>query len=193
MRAQAATSLFDPTGQRKYLNVREYECFLAEADRLPLPSRAFCYLLAETGCRISEALEVTPARIESVPNNEAVTFRTLKRRRVVFRTVPVPLRLVQMLAPLIEKAETPEAPLWRINRTTAWRCVVEVMHRAGITGRKASPRGLRHCFGVRAVIANVPLNLLQRWMGHATPITTMIYLDFIGAEERDFAKRMWGK
>ena len=41
----------------------------------------------------------------------------------------------------------------------------------------ACPKGLRHGFGIRAAGYNVPTNLIQRWMGHASPTTTAIYLD----------------
>jgi integrase/recombinase XerD len=53
------------------------------------------------------------------------------------------------------------------------------------------PKGLRHGFGIRAASRNIPPNLIQRWMGHASLKTTAIYLDAVGAEEREFASRMW--
>ena len=37
----------------------------------------------------------------------------------------------------------------------------------------------------------VPLNLVQRWLGHASMATTAIYLDALGEEEREIAARMW--
>jgi integrase len=37
----------------------------------------------------------------------------------------------------------------------------------------------------------VPLNLVQRWLGHASLTTTAIYLDALGDEEREIAARMW--
>ena len=46
-------------------------------------------------------------------------------------------------------------------------------------------------FGVAAVQASIPLNLVQRWMGHADLATTAIYAEAIGKEERDIAARMW--
>jgi integrase/recombinase XerD len=55
----------------------------------------------------------------------------------------------------------------------------------------ACPKGLRHGFGIRAADRSVPTNLIQRWMGHASPTTTAIYLDAVGLEERQFASRMW--
>jgi site-specific recombinase XerD len=50
---------------------------------------------------------------------------------------------------------------------------------------------LRHGFGIHAVQSGVPLNLVQRWLGHARMETTAIYLDAMGSEEREIASRMW--
>jgi integrase/recombinase XerD len=66
------------------------------------------------------------------------------------------------------------------------------MAAAGLDGPQASPNGLRHGFGVAAVSAGIPLNLVQKWLGHAQLTTTAIYADATNAEEKDIARRMWG-
>ncbi|MGH7119116.1 MAG: tyrosine-type recombinase/integrase [Acetobacteraceae bacterium] len=66
-----------------------------------------------------------------------------------------------------------------------------VMEAAGLSGPKASPKGLRHAFGVSAVTTRIPLNPMQKWLGHAQLTTTAIYANAVGAEEKDIAKRMW--
>jgi integrase/recombinase XerD len=75
---------------------------------------------------------------------------------------------------------------------TGWRAVRAVMETARIGGPQASPKGLRHGFGVAAVSAGIPLNLVQKWLGHAQLTTTAIYADAGGAEEKDIARKMWG-
>lgn len=72
---------------------------------------------------------------------------------------------------------------------TGWRAVHDVMVAARLEGPHASPQGLRHSFGVSA---GIPLNLVQKWLGHAQLTTTAIYADAVGAEEKDIACRMWG-
>lgn len=74
---------------------------------------------------------------------------------------------------------------------TAYRRIREVMEAAGISGPHASPKGLRHSFGVHAIQSGVPLNLVQRWLGHADMKTTAIYTSVVGPEEREIAARMW--
>ena len=77
-------------GKRKYLTQDEQGRFLAAAADLDSAEvRTFCMTLAYTGCRISEALELTPEHIDL--SAMAVRFRTLKQRgKDVYRLVPVP-------------------------------------------------------------------------------------------------------
>ena len=65
------------------------------------------------------------------------------------------------------------------------------MEAAGINGLPATPKGLRHGFGIKAVTCNVPLNMTQKWLGHARISTTAIYTEAVGAEEKEIAQRMW--
>jgi integrase/recombinase XerD len=176
--------VYDEAGRRKYLTAAELTRFLESADRYPPPMQAFCHVLAYTGCRISEALALTADQLDH--DNLRLTFKTLKRRRRIFRTVPIPAATVHLLCSL-----PPGGRLWSMHRSTAWRGVTAAMKRAGIVGPMACPKGLRHGFGVRAAGESIPTNLIQRWMGHASPVTTAIYLDVAGAEERQFASRMW--
>jgi len=58
-------------------------------------------------------------------------------------------------------------------------------------GPRLSPKGLRHSHGVHAITNGVPLNMLQRWLGHAMMETTAIYADAVGEEQQAIAARMW--
>jgi site-specific recombinase XerD len=81
--------------------------------------------------------------------------------------------------------------LWPWSRVTAWRYVKGAMLEAGIVGRPACPRGLRHGFDVGTLQASVPLNMVQKWIGHARLSTTAIYADASGDEGAAFAARFW--
>ena len=176
----------DEAGRRKYLTRDEFGRFLAAADRLSPSLKALCHVIAYSGCRVSEALALTVQQLDM--DRLTITLRTLKRRRCVFRLVPVPAATAQLLSALPRASD---GRFWLLHRVTAWRLITATMRRAGITGPMCCPKGLRHGFGMRAAGHNVPVSIIQRWMGHASPTTTAIYLDAVGVEERQFASRTW--
>lgn len=178
--------IFDRDGQRKYVSQAERIRFLDAADREPELKKALCYLLTYTGCRVSEAMNLKRLHIDDERN--VITFKTLKRRRLHFRSVPVPRFLSEML---LQLAEGTHSRMWAIHRSTAWRWVKRVMNYAQIHGPQSTCKGLRHGFGIRAATQAVPPSLIQRWMGHANLTTTAIYIEAVGNEERLFAQRMW--
>jgi integrase/recombinase XerD len=194
--AHAGMGLYGSTGSRKYLNAAERRRFIKAARRAPLDVQLFCLVLSLTGGRISEILALTPAAIDL--DSGAANITTLKRRKPgIVRQVPLPRGVIGELNHVFHLRRSQRDPdsvnrrIWRWSRTTAWRRVKEVMIAAGIAGTPATPKGLRHGFGVNAFQTNVPPHLVQRWMGHASLRTTAIYADVIGPDERAFAARMW--
>jgi integrase len=189
--------LFHTDGSRKYLTREERAAFLAMSRHFPRDVETFCHVLAYSGCRLAEALALTADRVNV--RMAALTFETLKKsRRGVYRAVPVPPALVLMLDHVhdLRRAQRRKdrgraVRLWAWAPVTAWRKVKAVLAAAAVVGSHASPKGLRHGFGVAAVQASIPLNLVQRWMGHAQLATTAIYAEAVGQEERDIAARMW--
>lgn len=187
-------TLYDAHGNRLYLAATEREAFLKAAEMAPRAERSFCEVLHFTGCRISEALALTPSRIDF--NEKAIVFETLKKRRQgVYRAVPLPDRLLSTLDlvhGLRERRAGKDDRLWPWSRTTAWRRVKAIMNHAGIEdGLQASPKGLRHGYGVAGITAGVPLNMLSKWMGHSKIETTAIHANALGEEQRQIAERMW--
>lgn len=72
--------MFDRRGNRKYLNGAERQAFqLAAFKELDATRRAFALTLYNTGCRISEGLNLTAGRVDLA--NKAIVFETLKRRK----------------------------------------------------------------------------------------------------------------
>jgi integrase/recombinase XerD len=186
-------------GKRKYLTADERTRFLRAADDHPRAVRTLCAVLAFSGCRISEATALTVDRVDL--NAGTLVFESLKKRqRGVFRAVPVPPGLLKDLDNVHGVRELhgrgdrgAGVRLWAWSRVTAWRNVCDVMDDAGLSGLHATPKGLRHGVGVAAVQNGIPLNLVQRWLGHAQLSTTAIYADAVGPEEHAIAARMWAK
>lgn len=196
--------LHDPKGNRLYLNAEERAAFLKAARRQPARDRTLCEALHWTGCRPSELLEITPARIDL--SGGTIAIRSLKKRKdasgqqkIIFRSVPVPPEFLDTLtiAHGIREAQKNRKkaakPIWDISRVWVWQIVKRVMIEAGIPDAPhRSPKGLRHGFGINATVSGVPLDMVQKWMGHAQLSTTAIYADAVGKEEQDIAARMWG-
>ncbi len=187
-----AGSLYTAAGQRKYLTPAERARFLDAARACPRGDlRTLCLTLAYTGCRISEALALRPGAIES--ETGFIPIRSLKKRKrkVMIREVPVPADLFDALGE-VHDLDDRERRLWPICRSQGWYLVKRVMREAAIAeGPHQTAKGLRHSFGIHAIRSGVPLNLVQRWLGHASMNTTAIYLDALGEEEREIAARMW--
>ena len=188
--------LFDAEGRRLYVTEEERRVFVAAAAKAPREVRTFCGVLHATGCRISEALALTAQQIDL--SGRVVVFESLKKRkRGVYRAVPVPpelldtLDMVHGLREAQRRGQT-KALLWPWSRMTAFRRVQEVIAAADIPdGPHACPKGLRHGFGVQAVSRGIALNMVQKWLGHAQLTTTAIYANAVGEEEQSIAARMW--
>jgi len=186
-----AASLYTPQGERKYLTGPERERFIATAGSYPCRDAAtLCLAIAHTGCRISEALSLYPTALQ--PATGLIAVRSLKKHgRLHVREIPAPDSLLEVLREYCT-GRPADRRIWPVSRSHAWRLVKAVMLEAAIApGIHATPKGLRHGFGLHAIRSGVPLNLVQRWLGHASMVTTAIYLQAMGTEEREIASRMW--
>ena len=189
--------LYLKSGDRLYVNQDERLRFLAACETSERHVRTFCMTLAYTGCRISEALELTVASVQL--EQKIISIHSLKKRnKHIVREVPIPNVLADALGEVHEiknqqnnMCRANNIPLWPISRSTAWRQSKLVMRKAHITGAQATPKGLRHGYGIHAMQSGIQLNMLQKWMGHADMKTTAIYANAVGKEEQDIAARMW--
>lgn len=193
-----SNELFTSDAKRKYLTSEERDRFITAANAHERGEvRTLCLVMVYTGCRISEALELTAHRIDL--SAKTVVFRTLKQRnRTSYRAVPVPASTLDALELVhrIRKANkskggAKDIPLWPWGRTQATKHILSVMDSAGISGPHATAKGLRHGFGVKAAADTRNPRLVQKWLGHRSLETTTIYMDAVGEEERELAARMW--
>lgn len=186
-------SPFDENGNRTYLTAEERRAFLNAAKRADPDVMTFCVVLAYTGARPSEIRALMPSSIDFAL--QCIIIKCLKKRKkVVYRAVPVPGQVLSVLAQvhgLPAFGRQLNRKLWPWSRTTAWSRVANVMHEAGLSGIGASSRGLRHTFAVSAIQCGVSLNMVQKWMGHADIETTALYANATGTEELTIATRVW--
>jgi len=183
-------SLYDQEGNRKYLNASERQVFYGVVIRMEDDQKSlFLLLLFWSGVRISEALSITAGSIDY--EDQALIVRSLKKRdKLIYRRIPLPPDLIDRLKKFSEQFPH-QKELFPWSRRTASRYVKSIMKACHLTGSKACAKGLRHSFAVHCVTRNIPLSLLSTWLGHSHLSTTTIYLNIIGAEERELAKRIW--
>ena len=192
MPSPTGMQMYDRQGHRLYLTGSERTAFRTAAEAAPREVRTYCWTLLYTGCRSSEALALTADRVDF--RAEVLTFASKKKRRPgLYRAVPVPATLLDALDLVhgLRDRATPRTQPWTWSLKTVYTRVIEVMARAGIAGPQASPKGLRHGFGVACIEKGIPLNLVQRWLGHAQLSTAAIPADAGGEEERHIAARLW--
>jgi len=196
--------IFDKGGNRLYLNASEGDRFLEAAKEESRENHVFCHTLYYTGCRPSEALELSARRIDLVGN--FIVFRSLKKRpydnqgrkkQPSYRSVDVPTRLIDDLTLVFDlRARNKDGSrrdqlLWGMSRQSAWRIVKRVMARAEIAGPQATSKGLRHAFGVKCVMSGAPLHKIAKWLGHTDSKTTEVYTKVVDEEEREMLMRVW--
>ncbi|MEO1262044.1 MAG: site-specific integrase [Bacteroidota bacterium] len=197
------TTLFDPqTGERKYLNAIERERFLSEAQYQDKDIKYFSLLIYYTGCRLNEALETTPARVDY--GNNTVTFRTLKQGtdragnpKLRYRSIEVPEPFLIGLndAYGVKKKQREDkhrdSPIWTFTDRTGQNYVKRIMEQADIKGKKACAKGLRHAIGVALAMNKVPLIHIKEILGHTDISKTQIYTYLLGKERREMVSRTW--
>jgi integrase/recombinase XerD len=188
-------SMYDARGRRKYLVPVETSAFLQAALFARGETSTFCAVLVFTGARISEVLALTPERIDDAART--ISFKTLKQRtHGMNRTLPVSRKLLNHLDAVHHYRKAQQDPkragesLWTWSRTTAWRRVKAVMLLAAVPRHISTPRSVRHAFGAKAVMKNITLSMIQRWLGHRRIETTVIYTTIVGPEERALFRRM---
>jgi len=182
--------LFDLNGQRKYLTGSEAERMLDTSLRHDRRTQLFCILLYRTGCRCSEALQLTPRRIDA--ETCRIVFRTLKRRRRSYRAVPVPRSFIDELLAFVGNAGIAlDEPIFPWCRQTAWRRIHKLAAEAGIEGPQATVKGFRHFYGCHAIECGISEALLGRLLGHSDQRSTRVYTFVLGEEERTLIARMW--
>lgn len=145
--------------------------------------------LLRTGARISEALTVTPRDIDLGTNTISIITLKKKSARVPRRTINIhpDLRdtyMQYLLESRIDPLSTERLfPMTRQAVDKFFRSICE-------PDIKFHAHKFRHTFAVQAVRAGVPLNVLQKWLGHSSIFTTSIYTQITGVDTAGYMERI---
>src|SRR5215216_7332503 len=159
------------------------------ADRHGARLRALIVVLWRGGLRIQEALALSERDLD--PRRGSLLVRHGKGGRR--RQVGMDEWGFEQLRPwLAERAKLPIGPLFCVidgpTRGRPWSAAgvrVEFRRLATDAGvrRRFAPHQLRHAHALELAREGVPLNIIQRQLGHANLGTTSIYLQGIDPEE----------
>jgi integrase/recombinase XerD len=134
------------------------------------------------GLRVSEALAVEVADLKLESERPTLTVRQAKGGRT--RVVPVHDELSSALSNAIAYGQVRHGRLIQVTRSTAWRWVRDAAERAMeigamSVGRKVSTHTLRHSAARHWLSSGIPINVVSRWLGHASLQTTLVYLEIL--------------
>ncbi|MGP6207926.1 tyrosine-type recombinase/integrase [Cuniculiplasma sp. SKW3] len=152
--------------------------------------------LYRTGARIDEVLLVKPSDVNLVTNS--IRMKTLKQgkdkktgiQREKYRIIPLHSELrdtyMQYLLDMNISTKS-EEPLFPISRQVVDVYFKKMQDKLGF---KIHAHKFRHTFAVKAIMDNVPLNILQQWLGHSSVFTTSIYTQITGMDTSEFMGRV---
>lgn len=132
----------------------------------------FVNFLWSTGARVSEALALEVKDINL--NAKQVNLLTLKRKKLIYRTLPLTDSLASGLAAYLYQKDIREGRVFKFGRQNAWLMLRKYFTQAQLT-KKAHPHILRHSFSYNCSEQGLHPRILQRLLGHGSVLSTMIY------------------
>ena len=152
--------------------------------------------LLRTGGRIDEVLQLRPSDINLSTNTvRLITLKQGKDKRTglpreKYRIIPMHPDLrdiyMQYLLTTNIRQDSPDL-LFPMKRQVVDLYLKKIQNSIGIG---VHAHKFRHTFAVKAIMDNVPLNVLQQWMGHSSVFTTSIYTQITGMDTSEFMEKM---
>ncbi len=162
-----------------------------------------------TGIRVSELIGIKASDIDyerrgviiKVQKMRKRDGKTIERRRVV----PIDQGTLDMVREYLEwRKQFPYQGdlLFPITRQRVDQIYWKLGRRAGIKEigdpaiskhRKVHPHLLRHSFSIHCVKKGMAIERLQKILGHSSPTTTSVYLQFSVADLHEDYDKIWGE
>jgi integrase/recombinase XerD len=188
-----------------YLEVGQVEKIIAAARNLR--DKLLVRIPWRTGIRVSE---LTGLRIQDIDfDNRAIVIKVQKMRKrdgkaiERRRVVPIDQGTLNMVSEYLEwRKQFPYKGdlLFPITRQRVDQIYWKLGRRAGIKEigdpaiskhRKLHPHHLRHSFAIHCVKHGMSIERLQKILGHQSPTTTSVYLQYSVADLHEDYDRVW--
>jgi integrase/recombinase XerD len=157
----------------KYLTPNEVELILSQAKSLR--NRTVITILWVTGMRINELFKLNKEDINFDTKSVKVFGKGSKERITYFNDAAAEL-LKQYLASRAD--DNPALFVERGNRRLSERTIQKFVSKYGkLSGinKHVTPHAFRHSYATQLIRNHVPLEIIQRSMGHSQLTTTLIY------------------
>ena len=169
-----------------WLSPKDVDAMVAAPDRKTLrgrTERALLMFLYNTGARVSEAAQLTVGDLQIGRDNGRHALATLHGKGGTTRLCPLLPETERMLADLV-RGSSADDPVFLSRHRKPYtrfgiyrlveRCAAQVPSLAGV---KVTPHTLRHSVACHLVHADVDINTVRAWLGHASVDTTNIYAE----------------
>lgn len=145
-------------------------------------------VLLRTGARIDEALMLRPKDINL--DMRTITLITLKKKVPLNRTLPLHPDLRDTIMQYYIDFNIPkntDDKLFSITRQSADLYMKKLQSELKF---RIHAHKFRHTFAVEAILSGVPVNVLQKWLGHASIFTTSVYTEITGMDTSRFMEEI---
>jgi len=178
--ARASGTVARRSGLPEYLDPDEVNALISAS-----PHGQARLLLLEgwrAGLRVSEAVALEVEDLQLDGDNPTLRVRLSKGGKS--RIVPLHSELAAAFRQVIDFGNVRRGKLVDVSRSTAWRWVKDALSKAQDRGsippgRWVGTHTLRHSAARHWLASGVPINVVSRWLGHASIQTTLIYLEIL--------------
>ena len=147
------------------------------------PCKLMMLIQWRAGLRISEALDLERADLRL--DSDRPTLRVRRGKGQKARIVPVHPELADALrVRLAYGGLTKEERLVGVRRSRGSEWITEVRESGVVAGvltptTRFTSHTLRHSYARHLLSHGIPVNVLSRWLGHASIDTTLVYLELL--------------
>jgi len=190
---------------KAYLEPEQVERLIAVASNLR--DKLLVRIPWRTGIRVSELIGIKVPDIDF--DNRAILIKVLKQRKKDGkaierrRIIPIDQGSLDMVREYLEwrkqfpyrgdllfpiSRQRVDQVFWKLGRRTG---IKEIGDPAISHHRKLHPHHMRHSFAIHCIRRGMTIERLQKILGHSSPTTTSVYLQYSVADLHEDYDRVW--